>query len=47
MTSDDASIAIEKALQDRRIYNNPDVELKLVTEEKPQQTLEDFQESQR
>jgi protein involved in polysaccharide export with SLBB domain len=47
MSSDEASIAIEKALQDRRIYNNPDVELKLVTEEKPQQTLEDFQESQR
>lgn len=47
MTSDEASIAIEKALQDRGIYNNPDVNLKFVTEVKPQQTLENFQGSQR
>ena len=47
MTSEEASIAIEKTLQDRDIYNNPDVDLKLVTEVKPQQTLEDFHDSQR
>jgi protein involved in polysaccharide export with SLBB domain len=47
MTSDDASIAIEKALHDQRIYNNPDIDLKVVTEAKPQQTLEDFHDSQR
>lgn len=47
MTSEEASIAIEKTLQDRGIYNNPDVELKIVTEVKPQQTLKDFHDSQR
>lgn len=47
MTPEEASIAIEKALQDQDIYNNPDLELKFVTEVKPQQTLEDFHDSQR
>jgi protein involved in polysaccharide export with SLBB domain len=46
MTSEEAAIAIEKVLQDRDIYNNPDVELKIVTEVKPQQTLKDFHDSQ-
>jgi protein involved in polysaccharide export with SLBB domain len=47
MTSEEASVAIEKALHDQRIYNKPDIDLKVVTEAKPQQTLEDFHDSQR
>lgn len=45
MTSEEAAIAIEKVIQDRDIYNNPDVELKLVTEAVPQQTVKNFLDS--